>query len=124
MSSRSCRIGRSPATARIRRTLDWTWVDSRLVGASVDLWRGALAGMGAEVDDRAGHYLEHVLADRLRRAWATDGAAVQRLGRRPVYVGRSGSTGIDYRSPRERLKGALLQPLETFLAGPMATKLL
>jgi hypothetical protein len=113
-----------PATARIRRTLDWTWVDSRLVGASVDLWRGALAGMGAEVDDRAGHYLEHALADRLRRAWATDGAAVQRLGRRPVYVGRSGSTGIDYRSPRERLKGAVLQPLESLLAGPLGTKLL
>jgi hypothetical protein len=113
-----------PTTARIRRTLDWSWVDSRLVGASVDLWRGALAGMGADVDDRAGHYLEHVLADRLRRAWATDGAAVQRLGRRPVYVGRSGSTGIDYRSPRERLKGAVLQPLESLLAGPLATKLL
>jgi hypothetical protein len=80
--------------------------------------------MGADVDDRAGRYLEHVLADRLRRAWAGDDAAVQRLGRRPVYVGRSGSTGIDYRSARERLKGAVLQPLESLLAGPLATKLL
>ncbi len=113
-----------PGTARIRRTLDWTWVDSRLVGASVDLWRDALAGMGREVDDREGRYVEHVMADRLRRTWATGGAAVERLGRRPVYVGRSGSTGIDYRSPRERLKGVLMQPLESMLAGPLGTKLM
>lgn len=112
-----------PATARIRRTLDWTWVDSRLVGASVDLWRGALAGMRSEVDDRGGRYLEHVVADRLRHAWTVEGAHLQRLGRRPVYVGRSGSTGIDYRSPRERLKGVVLQPLESLLAGPLGTKL-
>ena len=111
------------ATARLRRTLDWSWVEGRLLGASVDVWRGVLAGMADEVDDPAGRYLEHVLADRLRPAWASGRVTVDRLPRRPVYVGRSGSTGHDYGSVRERVKRLGLPPVDWLLTGPLASKL-
>lgn len=114
----------APDAARIRRTLDRTWVDGRFLGASTAVWRRALTGMAPEVDDGDGRYLEHVMADRLAREGVLHGTSLERFPARPAFVGRSGSTGVDYRSPAQRLKGLALSPLEALLTGPLARKLI
>jgi hypothetical protein len=103
-----------------RATVDLSFADARLFGATSAGWQRWLAGMSAEVDEPRGRWLENVLAGRLALALA-GGGTVHRLRGAPRFEGRSGTDGRDY-GRRPRLRSVLTGPLEAALRGPLSSK--
>ncbi|MFD1506963.1 hypothetical protein FE374_04000 [Georgenia yuyongxinii] len=111
---------RDPRAVVVRATVDLSYVDARLVGATRAGWLHTLTGMAAEVDESSDRWLEHVLARRLALALAS-GTTVHRFHSPPRYSGRSGTHGGDYGKGR-RLRAVLAKPLEAALRGPLSIK--
>jgi len=98
---------------RVRRSLDRSYCDTRLISCSLDGWATYLTGMATEVDDQGGRYLEHVLAQRLIMAEYGGGASVSRFRVRPSIRGVSGQTGQSYGG---QWRARAVAPLERMLA--------
>jgi len=79
-----------------RRTLDRKYVDSKLFQVPSDLWTSRLLGLGQDVNESAGRYLEHALAQRLIIGEYDGILEVQPFPRRPLIDGASGTTGRSY----------------------------
>jgi hypothetical protein len=98
----------------VRATLDWSWVDTRFFGASVDVWRQHLRGMAMIVDERERVYLEHIVARRAMGAsWS--GVEVKRFRRRPAFAGQSATTGHIYANWRAPLRHLVSLSTEALL---------
>lgn len=103
-------------SAIVRRTLDRRYCDTRFFLTSGGLWRGRLSGMGRDVDDHAGRYLEHVVAHRLAVAEYESGTVVGRFAAPPVFRGVSGTSGARYGSPLSRVCSPVRARAESVLA--------
>ncbi|MBA8848145.1 hypothetical protein [Microcella alkalica] len=99
---------------RIRMTLDRTFADSRFFGASSLLWRTLLADISSKMNDEKSMIAEVVLAAEVAHAAAIGDILISRFPRRPVFEGKSGSTGEIYR--QTPVRDSLLAPLEKVLA--------
>ncbi|MFF1382219.1 hypothetical protein ACFVWT_01500 [Arthrobacter sp. NPDC058288] len=100
--------------ARVRRTLDRTYCDTRFFSTNVKFWQTHLSGMANEVADDSGRYLEHVMAHRLMKA-EYGGTAVQRFPERPMLLGVSGTTGKSYGTLWQRALSPVLLRVEGLL---------
>jgi hypothetical protein len=109
----------APRAVVARATVDLSYVDARLVGATRAGWEHTLTGMAAEVDETVDRWLEHVLARRLAFALVS-GTTVHRFRSAPRYSGRSGTDGRGY--GRGQLRAMLSRPLEVALRGPLSRK--
>lgn len=106
----------------VRRTMDRRFCDTRFFGTTKAFWHAYLTGMGTEVIDKQGRYLEHVLAYRLAVAEYESNARADRFSERPQIIGSSGSTGIAYNGLNALVRGRLLDPLEDLLANRLGSK--
>lgn len=93
-----------------RRRIDRTDVDTRLIGAQLETWRRTLHGMGAEVDEAAGRYVEHVVAHRIFEAEYHGSATMGTFAERVTFAGVSGTRGVAFGSVRERSRAAFGRP--------------
>lgn len=98
-----------------RMSVDRSWVDTRLVGASLSVWQNVLIPAGGLVDDDRGVYIEHAIASQLAAALALKKVVLARFPVRPAIAGISGSTGKRYHPRLERFKGILFRPMESLL---------
>lgn len=99
----------------MRASLDWTYADTRFLGASGDIWRECFDAMDAEVDESRGIFLEHVVARRSYVAASSGAATVRRFAGRPHFVGLGGTGGHNYGGPRAFWQRLTRAPLEAFL---------
>ncbi len=99
----------------VRRTLDGSYVDTRLLAATVSVWRHELAGMADQVEEPTGVFLEHIVAARLARGAATGALSVAGFNRRPRFRGVSGTSGSRYGGLVERARVAVGAPVEALL---------
>lgn len=102
-------------SAVIRGTLGGGYVDTRVLSAHGQVWRTTLFGMGNEVDDDHGRYLEHVVSDRLIQGKRVGEVQIRRFRRRPVLVGVSGTSGRSYSNFSARTRRAISRPIEAVL---------
>lgn len=108
--------------ARVRRTLDRRYCDSRFFLTTAGFWTDHLTDMGEDVDDSAGRYLEHSLAHRLIRSEFFGHAQVELFPVRPVFSGRSGTNGNRYGTMRDRFSSPLIGAAEHVLAQKLGSK--
>ncbi len=106
-----------PNHASVRRSLDRRYCDSRFFSTTAGFWLDHLAGMGEDVNDAVGRYLEHSLGFRLIGAEFVGGATIDSFPVRPLIVGQSGSAGTRYGTAIDRLRGPLLGPAERLARG-------
>lgn len=104
-----------PASAVVRGPLGGGYVDTRVLSAHAVVWQQCLAGMNADVDDREGIYLEHVVSDRLNRADRLGQAHIRRFRSRPKLIGSSGTSGNSYSSVSARGRRVVGLPIEAAL---------
>jgi hypothetical protein len=79
--------------------------DSRFFAVPRKLWIDQLSGMGEEVSEAEGVWLEHVLAKRVLRA-VSSGVPFQSFRCLPRYSGMSASTGAHYDTLSRRMARA------------------
>ncbi len=105
-----------PETAcRVRMMADRSWADTRLMGASRQIWEGTILPASNQVDDEAGSYIERACAAELSYAAALGRTSILRFARKPLFIGASGSNGRRYTSrgghivdgPRQLMEAAL-----------------
>ncbi|TFD49818.1 hypothetical protein E3T55_10715 [Cryobacterium frigoriphilum] len=111
-----------PGEVAARMSLNRDYVDTRFVGASVDVWQRMLVAAGTLVDDDRGVYLEHAVASQLAAGLALKRLSLVRFTARPALGGVSGSTGQAYSASAQKAKDALLRPLESLLSRLAAKK--
>ncbi|MBO1756219.1 hypothetical protein [Allobranchiibius sp. CTAmp26] len=97
------------ATVQVRRSVDRVFADTRFVVTTVGTWREHLSGMGVEVDDDHGRWLERVAAQRLILGEYAGGLTVQRFPDPPRFAGSSGTTGAPYDGWRARVVPPVVQ---------------
>ncbi|MCI7455845.1 hypothetical protein [Actinomyces urogenitalis] len=100
--------GLSRGVVRARGKADRTFYDSRLIVTDVGTWRRNLTGMGQQVADESGRWLERVLAMRLMEAEVLGKLTVERFPVIPEFVGSSGTTGKRYTSRLDAVPGVRL----------------
>ncbi len=83
-------------------------MDSRFFGASRDVFREHFTGMGGEIREDEGLYLEHVAARRMLAAIAA-GHAFRPFEALPYVIGRSASLDVAYDGRSTRIKWFLRQ---------------
>ena len=83
-----------PSTVVVRMTLNRAYADTRVLGASIDVWKRELNAMYDDVDEGRGVWLEHVVASRLAAAHALKRLNVERFNRRPRLQGMSGTHAL------------------------------
>lgn len=110
------------STLRARMTLDHSWIDTRLVGASLDVWRDIIIPAGQSVDDRVERPIEHELAVRAASRLADGSLTWARFPERPFFEGISGTSGRPYSGTRSKLSNALLARAENVLVRLAARK--
>jgi hypothetical protein len=96
----------------LRGAFDWSYIDTRFIGASGDIWRGAFQGMGDDVDEARAIFLEHVAAARSLDALRSGTAAVKRFSGRPAFEGLSGTSSSMYGGWRSRMRQVVFTPME------------
>ena len=96
----------------IRMTLDHTFADTRLVGATVGTWQRELLPARALVDDSRGVYIEHAVASRIGAAAPLGLVEVVPFKARPEFRGTAGSTGRRDSAGRAALAGRAFGWLE------------
>lgn len=101
---------------RARMSLDRSYVDTRMIGASSDTWPKLIDAALPNIDDTRGIYLEHAVAAYIAFAAALHQVEVTRFAERPTFVGSSGTGGARYGSRVSRVGAALLRPIEEGLA--------
>lgn len=106
----------SPMSVRARMTLDRSWVDTRLFGATMQVWKDLLFDSADRVDDNRGIYFERVVAARFSAGIALNEIRLSRFASRPLFSGVSGTSGNRYSPARSRLKSIVLGSFETGLA--------
>lgn len=111
-----------PATAVVRMTLDRAYADTRVLGASIDVWKRVLNGMYDDVDESRDVWLEHVVAARLASARALKRLSVERFNRRPHLQGTSGSHASTVYGVRRLAKFSNLACVESGLNAIAARK--
>lgn len=97
------------ATVQVRRSVDRAFADTRFVVTTVGTWREHLTGMGEEVDDDHGRWLERVAAQRLILGEYAGSLTVQRFPDPPRFTGASGTTGARYDGWRARVVPPVVQ---------------
>ena len=97
------------ATVQVRRSLDRGFADTRFIVTTVGTWRAHLTGMGAQVDDDHGRWLERVAAQRLILGEYDGTLTVQRFPDPPRFTGASGTTGVRYDGWRARVVPPVVQ---------------
>jgi hypothetical protein len=107
---------------KVRMTLDRSWADTRLVGATAQTWSEHIFPDIDLVDDARGRYLERVLAARLASASTLGSVSIEQFSGRPLLSGVSGSTGKSYLARTSWLKDRALRPFETLLSGIASKK--
>lgn len=111
-----------PRAARVRMTVDRTFADTRFLGGSIGVWDRVLLADVDRIDEPRGVFLEHVVAGSLGRAVALKDVAVERFPVRPLFDGRSGSTGQLYSRRRPRPVESVYRLAETALTAVAARK--
>ena len=107
--------------ARLRRTLDRSYCDTRFFSVTAGLWTQYLSGMGQEVNDHQGRYLEHVMAHRVAAAEYA-GETIQRFPERPMVLGASGTTGKSYGTLKQQLLSPILLRAESLIESRLRSK--
>ncbi|RWZ68632.1 hypothetical protein ELQ92_05380 [Labedella populi] len=110
------------ATLRGRMTLDRSWIDTRLVGASLDVWRDIVIPAGRSVDDRVDQPIEKELVVHAASRLAGGSLSWDRFPERPFFEGISGTSGRPYSASRSRLSNLLLARIENHLVRLAARK--
>lgn len=105
----------APGVIQVRRTLDRSFCNTRLLISTAGFWTDHLSGMDSSIDDNLGRYIEHIVAYRLITAELFAKAKVERFPVRPVFEGRSGTNGTPYGTTRERIVSPILAKLEALL---------
>ncbi|MGN7190383.1 hypothetical protein [Curtobacterium sp. MCBA15_004] len=105
-----------PHEVAVRMTVDRSFADTRFLGASVAVWRDVLLADVGHIDERAGVFLEHVVAGSVARASAIGVVDIARFPERPVFAGQSGSTGKVYDGRAVRVAEGLRRRGESLLA--------
>ncbi len=111
-----------PASVRVRMTIDRSWADSRLFGASADVWFEHLMRSTVEVSDPDGVEYERVLAADIAFGLAARSFTLSRFPERPLFDGVSGTTGQRYSPTLSRSRAAVLHWFEISLSGLAARK--
>jgi hypothetical protein len=111
-----------PGTARARMSLNRSMVDTRLFGATSQVWEDVLFGNLDQINDSGGVYYEHVVAAQLSAALAVGSVSLSRFPNRPIFAGVSGTSGRQYAKRLTRLKYRILRPLESALASVASRK--
>ena len=115
-------VDRSSSAMLLRRTLDWSYADTRCIAASGTVWASHLSGMSVDVCEPDGEYLEHALARRATLAHASGTVTVRPFSARPRLVGSSATTGHRYDSALGDAQRLAALPLERLLRGPLRRK--
>lgn len=98
---------------RARGKADRTFYDSRFLVTDVGTWRRNLTGMGQQVAEESGQWLERVLAMRLMEGEVLGRLKVERFPVIPEIVGCSGTTGRRYTSRLDAVPGLRLVQRKT-----------
>lgn len=112
----------APTSVRVRMTLDRSWADTRLVGATVQTWRDVLVPGAHKIDDDRNRYFERVMAAQLAPRLALGELQLERFPSRPIFTGVSGTSGRSYSPQLSRAKERVWRPLEDLLARVAARK--
>jgi hypothetical protein len=104
-----------PRTILLRGKLDGSWIDSRFIGSTKEVWQSTLLPAADLSDDRSNRWIEKCLASAVASKAHIQELSVLPFSERPHLVGVSGSTGISYGSMRERVRARLLQSVEANL---------
>lgn len=107
---------------RLRMTLDRSFADSRVFGASLAVWRDQLQDHERVINDESGTFLEHFIAGRASYGSTVGRISLSRFRQRPVLSGRSGATGATYSAASSRVRAGLLTWTEAKLAALAARK--
>jgi len=105
-----------PDDVLVRMTLDRSFADTRILGASKRVWMGLFADTGVDLDDDSGLFLEHFIAGQVARASALKQVRLQRFSSRPEFIGTSGQSGLSYDTRRPRIWRRLGRIGEDFLS--------
>jgi len=112
----------SPNGLRVRMTLDRSFADTRVLGASCTVWRDLLQDSDEVMNDENGVFLEHFIAGRASYGAAVGQISLSRFPRRPILTGQSGATGIRYSAAKGRMRATALTWAEGKLAALAALK--
>lgn len=96
-----------------RATINRQWVDTRLIGAPVDIWATVMVGAGTDSNDSKGIFIEATTAGRLAAATAVGNLTLVRFPFPPRFVGRSGTTGNTYGGKARRATSTLRRLIES-----------
>lgn len=115
-NARRCVDPLSYRQVRARMTLDRSYADTRLFGASSDIWPVLIEDLQNHIDDSSGVYFEHALAGFIAAKVAIRQAKLSRFATRPIFKGMSGTSGASYGELAERAQSFLVRPFEYLLA--------
>jgi len=89
-------------------------MDSRFFGASRAVFHEYFTGMGAEIEEKEGFFLEHVAARRMLSSLAA-GHVFRHFEALPHIVGRSASLDTSYNGRGVRLKGLVREQVRRMM---------
>jgi hypothetical protein len=110
------------SSLRARMTLNRSWIDTRLLGASPSVWRDVIGPAGREVDDNDERPIERQLGIHTSPRLAAGTLTWSRFPERPFFEGVSGTSGQAYSGVRSRLSNVVLSRLEDQLVRLAARK--
>lgn len=105
-----------PRAVRLRSRIDGSHCDTRVVGASVAVWRAVLLPAAEDVDYARRIEIEHTVAARTALARTLGRVTVSPFPRRPLFIGQSGTNGSVYSPWRVAVQGYVVRPVEPVVA--------
>jgi hypothetical protein len=105
-----------PNGVRLRTRIDGSHSDTRVLGASVAVWRDVLLPAADDVDYDRRIEIEHTVAARVRHARTLGRVSVSSFPRRPRFAGQSGTNGATYSPWKVAVQGAVVRPWEPVIA--------
>lgn len=109
-------------SVRLRMTIDRSWADTRLFGATAKTWEELFFDSANQIDDSRSLEYERVVAARVASALALNEIKLDRFPARPIFEGVSGTSGRAYSPGLTRAKDRFFQPLEDVMAKIASTK--
>ena len=99
-------------SARLRMRIDGTLADTRLLGATYEVWRDHLLPCAEDIDLQQGIDIEHAVGANLTRARLLKQVRIDPFPERPLFLGESAFDGKRMRPGLTRLKSLMLRPVE------------
>lgn len=101
---------------RLRMRVDGLYCDTRVLGASVGVWRSVVLPAADDVDYPNRIEIEHTVAAHVTRARALRTASLSSFPKRPLFAGQSGTNGSHYSPLKLAVQGLLVRPFEPIVA--------